>query len=81
MPKVLHDIAQRAMHLHGALGISNKMPFTEVMVESAVIARADGPTEEYTRSRSPGSSSARTRNRMHEIDTTDLVTVESVLEG
>ena len=28
MPKVLHDVVQRAMHLHGALGISNEMPFS-----------------------------------------------------
>ena len=27
MPKVFHDVVQRAMHLHGALGISNEMPF------------------------------------------------------
>jgi acyl-CoA dehydrogenase len=26
MPKVYHDVVQRAMHLHGALGISNEMP-------------------------------------------------------
>ena len=28
MPKVLHDVVQRAMHLHGALGVSNEMPFS-----------------------------------------------------
>src|SRR5581483_8774854 len=27
MPKVLHDIAARALHLHGSLGISTEMPF------------------------------------------------------
>ena len=75
MPKGLHDVAQRAMHLHGALGISNEMPFTEMMVESEVMALADGRTEVH-RSRSPAS----TRNRIHEIDTTDLVTVESALD-
>jgi acyl-CoA dehydrogenase len=38
MPKVFHDVVQRAMHLHGALGVSNEMPF-------AGMALADGPTE------------------------------------
>jgi acyl-CoA dehydrogenase len=75
MPKALHHVAQRAMHLHGALGISNEMPVTEMIVESEVMALADGPTE-VQRSRSPAS----TRNRIHEIDTTDLVTVESALD-
>ena len=32
MPKVLHDIAQRALHLHGALGVSNEMPFVGMMI-------------------------------------------------
>ena len=29
MPTVLHDIAWRAMQVHGALGVSNEMPFSE----------------------------------------------------
>ena len=74
-PKGLHDVAQRAMHLHGALGISNEMPFTEMIVESEVMALADGRTEVH-----PSRSPASTRNRIHEIDTTDLVTVESALD-
>ena len=45
MPKVLHDVAQRAMHLHGALGISNEMPFAGMMVAAEVMGVADGPTE------------------------------------
>jgi hypothetical protein len=52
------------------------MPFTEMIVESDVMALADGPTEVH-RSR----SSASTRNRIHEIDTTDLVTVESARDS
>ena len=32
MPQVLHDVAQRAMHLHGALGVSDEMPFVKMMV-------------------------------------------------
>ena len=27
MPTVLHDIAWRAMQVHGALGVTNEMPF------------------------------------------------------
>lgn len=45
MPRVLHDVVQRAMHLHGALGVSNEMPFSEMMVNAQVMAIADGPTE------------------------------------
>jgi acyl-CoA dehydrogenase len=45
MPKVFHDIVQRAMHLHGALGISNEMPFSAMMVGAQSLAIADGPTE------------------------------------
>jgi acyl-CoA dehydrogenase len=45
MPKVLHDVVQRAMHLHGALGVSNEMPFAMMMLAAEVMAVADGPTE------------------------------------
>ncbi|MGA9276233.1 acyl-CoA dehydrogenase family protein [Ilumatobacter sp.] len=45
MPKVYHDVALRAMHLHGALGVSNEMPFTGMLIASEVMALADGPTE------------------------------------
>jgi acyl-CoA dehydrogenase len=45
MPKVYHDVTQRAMSLHGALGISNEMPFSKMMVGAQVMAIADGPTE------------------------------------
>ncbi len=45
MPKVYHDVVQRAMHLHGALGISNEMPFSSMMQTAEVMAVADGPTE------------------------------------
>jgi acyl-CoA dehydrogenase len=31
MPGVLHDIAQRALQVHGALGASNEMPFHKMM--------------------------------------------------
>jgi hypothetical protein len=46
-----------------------------MMVESEVMALAAGPPR-YTRSR----SRANTRNRMHDVDTTDPVIVESALD-
>lgn len=45
MPKVFHDIVQRAMHLHGALGVSSEMPFTAMLIAAEALAIADGPTE------------------------------------
>jgi acyl-CoA dehydrogenase len=45
MPKVYHDVVQRAMHLHGALGVSNEMPFVGMMLGAEALAIADGPTE------------------------------------
>jgi acyl-CoA dehydrogenase len=45
MPSVLHDIAWRAMQIHGALGISNEMPFLGMITTAGVVGLADGPTE------------------------------------
>jgi len=45
MPGVLHDIASRALHLHGSIGISNEMPFADWVINSFHIGLADGPTE------------------------------------
>ncbi len=45
MPTVYFDVVQRSMQLHGALGISNEMPFSAMMVGAQVMAIADGPTE------------------------------------
>jgi acyl-CoA dehydrogenase len=45
MPDVLHDIAWRAMQVHGALGVSNEMPFSSMMLGASVMGLADGPTE------------------------------------
>ena len=46
MPTVLHDIAWRAMQVHGALGVTNEMPFTGMMHgRRASMGLADGPTE------------------------------------
>ncbi|GAA2881192.1 acyl-CoA dehydrogenase family protein [Pseudonocardia halophobica] len=45
MPGVLHDIASRALQIHGSLGISHEMPFAEWVINSFHIGLADGPTE------------------------------------
>jgi acyl-CoA dehydrogenase len=45
MPKLLNDIASRALQLHGSLGITHEMPFAEWVINSFHVALADGPTE------------------------------------
>jgi acyl-CoA dehydrogenase len=45
MPKVFHDIAARALHLHGSLGVTTEMPFAMQVIESFHMGLADGPTE------------------------------------
>jgi acyl-CoA dehydrogenase len=45
MPTMLHDIAWRAMQVHGALGTTNEMPFFTMIHGAAVMGLADGPTE------------------------------------
>jgi acyl-CoA dehydrogenase len=45
MPTVLHDIAWRAMQVHGALGTTNEMPLFGMVHGAAVLGLADGPTE------------------------------------
>jgi acyl-CoA dehydrogenase len=45
MPKVLHDVAARALQVHGSLGASEEMPFSRMVLESFHMGLADGPTE------------------------------------
>jgi acyl-CoA dehydrogenase len=45
MPKVLHDVAARALHLHGSLGVTTEMPFSHLLLNSYHLGLADGPTE------------------------------------
>jgi acyl-CoA dehydrogenase len=45
MPKLLHDIAARALHLHGSLGLTHEMPFAEWVINSFHVGLADGPSE------------------------------------
>jgi acyl-CoA dehydrogenase len=44
-PKVLESIASRALHLHGALGVTTDMPFGDHVLWSHALGLADGPTE------------------------------------
>lgn len=43
--QVLHDVVWRAMHIHGALGMSNEMPFGGLWQQAAMMGIVDGPTE------------------------------------
>jgi acyl-CoA dehydrogenase len=45
MPRILNDIASRALQIHGSLGISHDMPFAEWIINSFHVGLADGPTE------------------------------------
>jgi acyl-CoA dehydrogenase len=44
-PKVQQDIVWRAMHVHGALGASNEMPFGRMWSAIPSMAAVDGPSE------------------------------------
>jgi len=45
LPGVLQDISQRAMQVHGALGVTSEMPFVRMWLAGASLGLADGPTE------------------------------------
>jgi acyl-CoA dehydrogenase len=45
MPKVLHDVASRAIQIHGSLGVSSEMPYAAMAMESFVMGLVDGATE------------------------------------
>jgi acyl-CoA dehydrogenase len=45
MPQVLHDVAARALQIHGSLGASAEMPFGAMVMESFHMGLADGATE------------------------------------
>ena len=45
MPRVLHDIAARALQVHGSLGASQEMPFLDYIAEAFHMGLVDGPTE------------------------------------
>jgi acyl-CoA dehydrogenase len=64
--QVAHDVTRRAMHLHGALGLSNEMPFGEMWSLAPGYAIWDGPTESHL------SSAARLILRDHEPAADDM---------
>lgn len=45
MPKVYHDVAARALQVHGSLGVSNELPFGDMVLDSFRMGLADGATE------------------------------------
>ncbi|MCB1693937.1 MAG: acyl-CoA dehydrogenase family protein [Pseudomonadales bacterium] len=45
MPRVYHDVVSRAIQVHGALGVSNELPLSGMLLSSYVMGIADGPTE------------------------------------
>lgn len=45
MARVYHDIIQRAIHLHGSLGVTLELPLADWWGGVAGLALADGPTE------------------------------------
>ncbi|MBP2369464.1 acyl-CoA dehydrogenase family protein [Pseudonocardia parietis] len=45
MPRVLSDVAGRAIQIHGSLGISKELPFGKWVMESFHMGLADGATE------------------------------------
>jgi len=45
IPGVIQNVVQRAMQVHGALGVSNEMPLARMWMVGPVLGLADGPTE------------------------------------
>jgi acyl-CoA dehydrogenase len=45
MAKVMHDIVQRAVQMHGALGLSDEMPLAQMWMHAMMMGVVDGPTE------------------------------------
>ncbi len=48
-PKVLHDIVQRAIQVHGALGVTRSTPLHKMWITAATMGLVDGPTEVHLR--------------------------------
>jgi acyl-CoA dehydrogenase len=44
-PQVLHDVVQRSIQVHGALGVSNEMPLGRMWMAVPVMSLVDGPSE------------------------------------
>ncbi len=46
--KVVHDVVERAVHIHGALGVSNETPLGQMWMSVPMYAIWDGPSEVHT---------------------------------
>lgn len=44
-PIILRNVTSRALQIHGSLGVTNEMPFMDMLLMSFVIGIGDGPTE------------------------------------
>jgi acyl-CoA dehydrogenase len=44
-PQVLQNAAQRAIQVHGALGVSNEMPLGRLWMQAPIMGLVDGPSE------------------------------------
>ena len=49
-PQILHDITQRAIQVHGALGVSDEMPLGGLWMTAPIMGLVDGPTEVHRNS-------------------------------
>ncbi|MEU7811665.1 acyl-CoA dehydrogenase family protein [Pseudonocardia sp. NPDC049154] len=67
--RVAHDVLERAIHLHGALGLSNEMPFGPLWSLVPGYATWDGPTEVHL------STAARLVLRDHEPSPTEYPSI------
>jgi acyl-CoA dehydrogenase len=45
--KTYRELSVRAMHMHGALGLTNELPLGHMFVEAMIMGIADGPTETH----------------------------------
>ena len=45
LPEVLINTIHKAMHLHGAIGVSNELPFARMWQGAPSMGIADGPSE------------------------------------
>ncbi len=44
-PQVLHDVSQKSLQVHGALGTTDELPLAGMMYGSTIMGLADGPSE------------------------------------
>jgi acyl-CoA dehydrogenase len=50
MSRIYTGIVLRALHLHGAIGVSDEMPFAEMLIDAEIMAIGDGPIEVHQQS-------------------------------